>query len=294
MCNDGSPAGYTIYTFTGNDITVQRFKAIGTSNIGDVDSTQAANNYIDNGLRVYWAADKISNTTEGSNKNYVSEYTFGTGQQNAIVANVFMGHSDGGASGIAQSWKVEFSEDSGATWKSMTLMKSNNRHSAPKGMWATQNAYGSDSFSYKHYIVDSNGNTASSSSYAGTALVESSTGNVNTGSGLYVRNDLDWWMWGMTMDRGNNTITSRSGSETGNCWSYCNTSPHMYWGTLSKSYSSVSAVQSDVKSGKLQIRAYLPGNYSHTYKADKITEFKKYTNTGREGLDWYTATVPSL
>ena len=294
MCNDGSPAGYSIYTFTGNDITVQRFKAIGTNDVGNVNSTLQSNNYIENGLRVYWAADQISNTTTGSNENYVNLYTFGTGQKNALVANVFMGHAEGGTSGIAQSWKVEFSEDSGSTWKSMTLMTSSNRHSAPAGLYATTQAYGTDAFNYKTYVVDSNGYNLNSSNYSGTAVTHSSSGNANTGKNLYIRNDLDWWMWGMTMDRGNNTATGRDDTETGNCWSYSNVSPHMFWGTMSKSYSSVSAVQSDVKSGKLQIRAYLPGNYSHTYTADKITEFKVYSNTGREGIDWKTATVPSL
>ncbi len=265
VCADGTPAGYTIYTFKGNNILHQRFKAVGTSGSNDVNSTSSSNNYIDNGLRVYWAADQIYDTS-----NQIDRYTWGHTNTNVIVANVFMAHQQGGPAGtIAGNWKVQISEDSGKTWKNMDLVDTTFfRHSVPGGLNGWMVGTNGDDFNYKVYIVDSAGITMNNSSkYNGTAEG--------------VRGDIDWWYWAKVLEGSNNSLTNRSGSALGDCWNYAGVSPHIFRAKINKDYASRSAVDTDIKNGKLIIKATSPTGI--TYVADKLTIFSKTDDTG---LGW--------
>lgn len=248
-CSDGSPAGYTIYTFNGNNISHQRYKAFGTNGSGDV--TVTSRNSTENGLRVYWAADQIYNTS-----NQIDRYTWGHSNTKVIVANVFLAHQQGGPAGtIAGDWKVQLSEDSGKTWKTMDLVDATFfRHSVPNGL----NGFTSgDDFSYKTYIVDAAGNNMNSTKYDGTPAG--------------VRGDIDWWYWGKCLEKNNNSIINRNGSELGNAWNYANTSTHIFRGSVSTAYASRSAVDADIQSGKLVIKATSPTGI--VYKANCLTYF---------------------
>ena len=251
-CSDGSPAGYTIYTFKGNNIEHQRYKAFGTNGSGDLNVT--SRNSTENGLRVYWAADQIYNTA-----NQIDRYTWGHTNTNVIVANVFLAHQLGGPSGtIAGNWKVQISDDSGKTWKNMDLVDATFfRHSVPNGLNGFTSGTNGEDFNYKVYIVDKNGNNMNSANYSGTA------------DG--VRGDVDWWYWGKCLEKNNNSIINRNGNEMGNAWNYSNTSSHIFRASVSTSYSSRDAVDTDIKNGKLIIKATSPTGI--TYTANCLTYF---------------------
>lgn len=252
-CSDGTPAGYTLYTFNGNDISHQRYKAFGTSGSGDV--TADGKGETENGLRVYWAADQIYNTA-----NQIDRYTWGHSNTKVIIANVFMAHQLGGPAGtIAGDWKVQMSYDSGKTWVDMALVDTSFfHHSVPGGLNGF--TYGDD-FDYKTYIVDAAGNNMNSSKYDGTAAG--------------VRGDIDWWYWAKALEKNNHPglISRASGGKTilGNAWNYANTSSHIFRASVSSAYADREAVNADIKSGKLIIKATSPTGI--TYKADQLTYF---------------------
>ncbi len=251
-CSDGSPAGYTIYTFQGNNIAHQRYKAFGTN--GSQDITVTSRNSTENGLRVYWAADQIYNTA-----NEIDRYTWGHSNTNVIIANVFLAHQQGGPAGtIAGDWKVQLSEDSGKTWKTMDLVNTTFfRHSIPNGLNGLMKGTNGADFNYKTYIVDAAGNTMNSASYSGTPEG--------------VRGDIDWWYWGKCLEGNNNSIVNRNGNQMGDAFNYANTSTHIFRASVSTSYANRAAVDADIKSGKLVIKATSPTGI--VYKADCLTYF---------------------
>lgn len=258
-CSDGTPAGYTLYTFKGNDISHQRYKAFGTNGSGDV--TADGKGETENGLRVYWAADQIYNTA-----NQIDRYTWGHTNKKVIIANVFMAHQQGGPAGtIAGDWKVQMSYDSGKTWVDMALVDTSFfRHSVPGGLNGF--TYGED-FDYKTYIVDAAGNNMNSSKYDGTAAG--------------VRGDIDWWYWAKALEKNNHPglISRKTGASTvlGNAWNYANTSSHIFRASVKTEYADRAAVNADIKSGKLIIKATSPTGV--TYKADQLTYFDVNDNT---------------
>lgn len=78
VCRDGTPAGYTVYSFDGNDIVENRYKAAGVTGFDDSR----------NAIRMYLGSDSYAPST---NANRMSSYTFG--KSNTVVyANIFDGY----------------------------------------------------------------------------------------------------------------------------------------------------------------------------------------------------------
>ena len=108
VCSDGSPAGYYVYTFEGNDICDQIFKKAGTAN-----SNEGAN-----AIRMYLGNDSHDTFMES-----------GYGKDNNIVyANVYNGYSDktNDNSPLNKPWTIELYYKGN---KVMDMIKVVNSHS---------------------------------------------------------------------------------------------------------------------------------------------------------------------
>ncbi len=139
ICAEGTPAGYSVYTFEGNRAKHHRFKAVG--------NTKAMDN-VRNHIRMYSAYERV-------NGSAVTQYYYNRGdtsKKGRIIANVFMSHQDGGAAGeLSGNWVVQLYDSALDKWVDMTLMdKTNNTRSVP----ATFPSITADTFIY----TNANGN----------------------------------------------------------------------------------------------------------------------------------------
>ena len=216
ICADGSPAGYTIYTFEGNRAKHQRFKAIGTS--GALDDGGWKNN-----IRMYWGPG----STTG---NYVSLYRFNA-SKTRIVANVFMSHSAATTSkGVAiepkkgipgelsGDWVVQLYDPQLKKWKNMKRVETSMIEQRPNWNSFVFNVKEKDSF-----LID------------GSTGVTKAAGATEPADGWCLRNDVDWWWWSNVIE-GNSYVRGRTGAVLGsqqNSKSCQTVSRHMWYGDLS-------------------------------------------------------------
>ena len=218
---DGSPAGYTIYTFEGNRAKVQRFKAIGYS--GSMDASEKAAVWKNN-MRMYWGAGKTTGSA-------ISYYRWNNNNKR-VVANVFMSHSaalyDSSGQAIASpkigtpgelsgDWVVQLYDPKTKKWTNMHRIEKSRIEQAPN--WTTFKFNVSEA---ADFLITGDGVTKAS-------------GATEPSDGWRIRNDVDWWWWSCTID-GNSNIIGRDGSALGSqadTESYQSSCTHVWYGDLS-------------------------------------------------------------
>ncbi len=214
---DGSPAGYTIYTFEGPRAKLQRFKAVGTS--GSMDGAWK------NNIRMYWGPGSTTGT-------YVSLYRFNAAKTR-VIANVFMSHAaaeyDSSGAKIASpkrgipgelsgDWVVQLYDPETKKWTNMHRIEKSRIEQAPNWNSFTFNVSEADDF-----LID------------GATGQTKASGATRPANGWNLRNDVDWWWWSNTIE-GNSHIIGRSGSALGeqhNSRSYQSSCTHIWYGDLS-------------------------------------------------------------
>ena len=217
---DGSPAGYTIYTFEGPRAKIQRFKAVGYS--GSMDASVKAAVWKNN-IRMYWGAGKTTG-------NLVSYYRWNDNNKR-VVANVFMSHSaalyDSNGNAIESpkkgipgelsgDWVVQLYDPALKKWVDMKRIERSRIEQAPD--W---NSFKFNVLQQDDFLITGDGLTKAS-------------GASKPSDGWRIRNDVDWWWWSMTID-GNSNIVGRGGSALGqqNYKSWQSSCTHVWYGDLS-------------------------------------------------------------
>jgi hypothetical protein len=269
---DGSPAGYTIYTFEGPRAKLQRYKVIG--NGGSMDGNWK------NNIRMYWAPG----STKGKR---VSLYRFNATKKR-VVANVFMSHKDGGVPGeLSGDWVVQLYDPSLKKWVDMKPITADVTEQAPNWSSFTFNVLEKDKF-----LITPDGESKAN-------------GATEPSDGWRIRNDVDWWWWSFTID-GNSNISHRSGSPLSeqNYKSYQSTCSHLWYGDLTNELSGISdtgvkvraippyygtntTVQNHIKNG-----TDIPSSYGAVYVCDTFakwdTAYNNRTAANSKTLSWTT------
>ena len=263
---DGTPAGYAIYTFQGNRCSIQRWKSVGSQRVSSGASSEYGRF---NNIRMYWAADKISVST-----NKIYPYTFGVTNYNRVAANVFMAHQGGGVAGeLSGDWIVQMWDPYQSRWENMELMN--------------------DSGSFGHGLPTGYTNIANYTNYV-----------YKTDDGAdRIRNDIDWWFWGMALED-NAYSTSRNGTSHKSATyytsgSYAKECKHIFWGKLNPS-DGHNLTEAEVMAAGVKVRAIPPTlsaslrtaalngediSDSNIYVCNTFTRFDR-SKTDKYGLDW--------
>lgn len=268
ICADGTPAGYTIYTFNGPRVSWQRFKAIG--------NTKAISGNWKNNIRMYWAYELGKSATVMPNNGYY--YNRGTGHQKYIIANVFCSHNDGGKAGeLSGDWVVQLYDPQLKKWVDMKRLVKDD------GSWRTWpttfNAVSASSFEAK-----------------------------NDSGTSYLRNDVDWWWWSNVVESNSYITNRNGNNWGGASDSsgYQASSTHIWRGALSYTtltesdvkgtkhgikvraippqYANTKAVQDAITNG-----TDLASSYDQIYICDTFTHYGQ-SDSDYYGLDWTTVT----
>ena len=269
ISSDGSPAGYTIYTFEGPRAKLQRYKAIGYS--GGM-SADTAPQVWKNNIRMYSAYERYN----GSYMTYY--YCRGTGNKSRIIANVFMSHQGGGKAGeLSGDWVVQLYDSKLKKWVDMQLI------TKAAGPWRT--------------VASANASFSELESFYAT----------NTNGTQVIRNDVDWWWWSFGVEA-NSYITNRNGNKwagAGDNSGYQHTCSHIWWGDLS--YELTDAQIAGTATHTVKVRAIPPhygtnatvqtaiangtdlNDYGMIYICDEFAHYGQ-SKSDAQGLDWTTVT----
>ena len=274
ISSDGSPAGYTIYTFEGPRAKLQRYKAIGYS--GGM-SADTAPQVWKNNIRMYWAPGSTTGT-------YVSRYRFNATKKR-VVANVFMSHDQAGKPGeLSGPWVVQLYDPALKKWVNMKRLTSGITEQQPDWSSFVFNVSEANSF-----LVTPDGKTKSS-------------GATEPSDGWRLRNDVDWWWWSNAIEP-NSYITNRNGNNWGGGYDnsgYQHTCTHIWYGDLDNELSGITGTGVKVRA----IPPYYGTNatvqtaitngtdlngYGQIYICDEFSKWGR-SNSDAQGLDWTTVT----